>query len=174
MAFYRLGDKTPRIDPTAWVAETATVIGDVILGPDASIWFGTVVRGDNVTLTIGRGSNVQDNCMVHADAGQPTTLGEDVSVGHQAVLHGCTVGDGSLIGIGAVLLNGSRIGRNCLVGARALVTENKTFPDGSLIVGSPAVVVRTLTPEQIANLLRNARHYVDNAARYRAGFARIG
>ena len=156
------------------MAETATVIGDVILGPDASIWFGTVVRGDNVTLSIGRGSNVQDNCMVHADAGQPTTLGEDVSVGHQAVLHGCTVGDGSLIGIGAVLLNGSRIGRNCLVGARALVTENKSFPDGSLIVGSPAVVVRTLTPEQIANLLRNARHYVDNAASYRAGFERIG
>ena len=173
MAIFRLGDKVPRIDPTAWVAESAQVIGEVELGADASVWFGTVVRGDNVLLSIGRGSNLQDNCIVHADAGQPAVIGEEVTVGHQAVLHGCTVGDGSLIGIGAVLLNGARIGRHCLVGARALVTENKSFPDGSLIVGSPAVVVRTLSAEQIEKLLHNARHYVANAARYRSGLALI-
>ena len=174
MALFRLDDKTPTVDPTAWVAESAQVIGAVSLGVDASIWFGAVLRGDTEMLTIGRGSNVQDGSVLHADSGQPTTVGEGVTIGHLVMLHGCTIGDDSLVGIGSVILNGARIGRNCLVGARALVTEGKTFPDGSLIVGSPAVAVRTLTDEQIEGLRRSALHYVENAKRFRAGMVRIG
>ena len=174
MALFRLDDKTPTVDPTAWVAESAQVIGAVSLGVDASIWFGAVLRGDTEMLTIGRGSNVQDGSVLHADSGQPTTVGEGVTIGHLVMLHGCTIGDDSLVGIGSVILNGARIGRNCLVGARALVTEGKTFPDGSLIVGAPAVAVRTLTDEQIEGLRRSALHYVENAKRFRAGMVRIG
>ncbi len=173
MAIFRLDDKTPTLDPTAWVADSAQVIGAVSLGVDASVWFGAVLRGDTELLTVGRGSNVQDGSVLHADAGQPTTIGEGVTVGHLVMLHGCTIGDNSLVGIGSVILNGARIGRNCLVGARSLVTEGKTFPDGSLIVGSPAVAVRTLTDAQIDGLRQSALHYVENARHFRAGLVRI-
>ncbi len=174
MAIFRLDDTTPTLDPTAWVAESAQVIGAVSLGVDASVWFGAVLRGDTEMLTIGRGSNVQDGSVLHADPGRPATVGEGVTIGHLVMLHGCTIGDNSLVGIGSVILNGARIGRNCLVGARALVTEGKSFADGSLIVGAPAVAVRTLTDEQIEGLRQSAQHYVENARRFRAGLVRIG
>jgi len=173
MAVYRLDDEVPQVGANAWVADNATVIGRVTLGEDASVWYGTVVRGDTDRITIGRGSNVQENSVLHADPGFPLTIGDDVTVGHQVMLHGCSVGDGSLIGIGAVVLNGARIGRHCLVGAGALVTEGKVFPDGSLIVGSPAAVRRALSAEQIEGLARTARHYVANARRHRAGLVRV-
>ena len=173
MAIFRLDDVAPSIDPTAWVAESAHVIGSVSLAADTSIWFGAVLRGDSEAIVVGRGSNVQDGSVLHADSGKPTTVGEGVTIGHLVMLHGCTIGDNSLVGIGAVVLNGARIGRNCLVGARALVTEGKTFPDNSLIVGSPATAVRTLTDEQVEGLRWSARHYVENARRFRAGLVRI-
>ena len=173
MAIYRLDDRTPRLHPGAWVADNATVLGDVELDEDANVWFGAVLRGDTERLRVGRGSNVQDGSVVHADPGSPVTIGEDVTIGHMVMLHGCTIGDGSLVGIGSVILNGARIGRHCLVGARSLVTEGKSFPDGSLIMGSPAVVVRALSAEQIEGLRRSAVHYVANAKRYRAGLQRI-
>jgi carbonic anhydrase/acetyltransferase-like protein (isoleucine patch superfamily) len=173
MAIYALGELTPSLEPSSWVADSAQVIGAVTLGADTSVWFNTVLRGDTSTLTIGRGSNIQDNATLHADAGFPLVVGENVTVGHQAVLHGCTVGEGSLIGIQAVVLNGAKIGKHCLVGAGSLVTEGKEFPDGSLIMGSPAKVVRPLTPEQIEGLRQSAKHYVNNAQRYQAGLKKI-
>lgn len=174
MALYALDERTPQVAETAWVAESAQVIGGVALGPDSSVWPGVVIRGDSGPISVGEGSNIQDNSVLHADEGVPLTIGKHVTVGHQVMLHGCTVGDESLIGIGAIVLNNAKIGRNCLVGAGALVTEGKEFPDGSMIVGSPAKVVRQLTPEQIEGLRRSARHYMDNARRYRAGLKKIG
>ncbi|MBC7484319.1 MAG: gamma carbonic anhydrase family protein [Rhizobacter sp.] len=174
MAIYRLDEQTPRLAGTAWVAESAQVIGNVELAEDTSVWFGAILRGDNELLRIGKGSNVQDGAVIHSDPGFPVSLGENVSVGHRVMLHGCTVGDGSLIGIGAVVLNGAKIGRNCLVGAGALVTEGKDFPDGSMIIGSPAKAVRELTLEQIEGLRRGAVHYVQNAKRFKAGLVKIG
>ncbi|WP_343591626.1 gamma carbonic anhydrase family protein [Paracidovorax wautersii] len=174
MALYELDGIAPRVAESAWVADSAEVMGNVALGEDASIWFGAVLRGDNDPITIGTGTNVQDGSVLHADIGQPLTLGDRVTVGHKVMLHGCTIGDESLIGIGAVVLNGARIGRHCLVGAGALVTEGKAFPDGSMILGSPARVVRQLTPEQIEGLRRSAQGYVENARRFRAGLHRIG
>ncbi len=156
------------------MADSAQVIGNVSLAQDVSIWFGTVLRGDTEHMRIGRGSNIQDGSVLHADVGKPLTVGEDVTVGHKVMLHGCTIGDGSLIGIGAVVLNGARIGKYCLVGARALVTEGKEFPDGSMIIGAPAKVVRELTSEQIAGLGDSARRYVENARRFSATLAKIG
>ena len=173
MALYQLDHLIPDIDASAWIADSAQVVGNVRLGPDSSIWFGVVARGDTDTITIGRGTNIQDNSVLHADPGMPLVIGDHVSVGHQVMLHGCTVGDGSLIGIGAVVLNGARIGKNCLVGACALVTEGKEFPDGTMILGSPAKAVRQLSPEQIAGLERSAGHYIDNARRYRSGLKKI-
>ena len=173
MATYVLGNLAPTIDPSAWVADSAQVIGNVSLAQDVSIWFGTVLRGDTEHMRIGRGSNIQDGSVLHADLGKPLTVGEDVTVGHKVMLHGCTIGDGSLIGIGAVVLNGARIGKHCLVGAGALVTEGKEFPDGSMIIGSPAKVTRQLTPEQIAGLHDSARGYVENARRFRATLTKI-
>ena len=173
MAIYQLGDDAPRIAATAWVADTAAVIGRVSLGEGASVWYGAVLRGDNDWITLGARSNVQDGSVLHTDVGFPLTLGDDVTVGHQVMLHGCTVGDGSLIGIQAVVLNGARIGRNCLVGAGAVVTEGKEFPDGSLILGAPAKAVREVTPEQIERLRHGAQHYVENAERHRARLKRI-
>jgi carbonic anhydrase/acetyltransferase-like protein (isoleucine patch superfamily) len=168
MAIYQLGDNhIPRLDDSAWVADSAQVIGRVALAADASIWYGAVLRGDNDWITIGERSNIQDLSVLHTDAGIPLTIGADVTVGHQVMLHGCTVGDGSLIGIQSVILNGARIGKNCIVGAGALITEGKEFPDGVLIVGSPARVVRELTPDQIERLKMSAAHYVDNARRHR-------
>ena len=173
MAIYQLGDDAPRIAATAWVADNAQVIGRVELADDASVWYGAVLRGDNDRITIGARSNVQDGSVLHADAGFPLTLGADVTVGHQAMLHGCTVGDGSLIGIQAVVLNGATIGRRCLVGAGAVVTEGKEFPDGSLILGAPAKAVRSITPEQVERLRFGALHYVENAERHRRQLKRI-
>lgn len=174
MALYRLDDHTPRIASSAWIADSAQVMGNVELQDGASIWFGSVLRGDTELLLIGRGSNVQDGSVIHSDPGFPATLGADVTVGHQVMLHGCTIGDGSLIGIQSVVLNGARIGRHCLVGAGSLVTEGKEFPDGSLIVGRPAKVVRPLTEAQIETLKQMAAHYVANALRFRAGLVRLG
>jgi carbonic anhydrase/acetyltransferase-like protein (isoleucine patch superfamily) len=150
------------------------VMGNVVLAEDSSVWFGAVLRGDTETITVGKGSNIQDGSVLHADVGFPLTLGDNVTVGHQVMLHGCTIGDETLIGIGATVLNGAKIGKNCLVGARALVTEGKEFPDGSMIFGSPAKVVRSLTPEQIEGLRRSAQHYTENAERYRQGLKKIG
>lgn len=173
MAVYQLGEHGPEIAESAWVADSAEVIGRVILGEDASVWFNATLRGDSEQLSIGRGTNIQDGSVLHADAGFPLVLGEGVTVGHQVMLHGCTVGDHSLIGIGAVVLNGARIGKHSLVGAGALVTEGKEFPDGVLIVGSPAKVVRELSLAQIEGLKASARHYIDNSRRYSTGLKKI-
>jgi carbonic anhydrase/acetyltransferase-like protein (isoleucine patch superfamily) len=174
MALYQLDEHRPQVADSAWVADSARVMGMVVLAEDSSVWFGAVLRGDTELIHIGRGSNVQDGTVIHADIGCPVSVGDYVTVGHQVTLHGCTIGDGSLIGIQAVVLNRARIGRHCLVGAGALVTEGKEFPDGSLIMGSPAKVVRQLTPEQIEGLQRSAEHYVDNARRYRQGLEKLG
>lgn len=173
MAVYQLGEWQPDIAESAWVAESAQVVGRVTLEEDVSIWFNAVLRGDSEHLHIGRGTNIQDGSVLHADHGFPLVLGEGVTVGHQVMLHGCQVGDHSLIGIGAVVLNGARIGKNCLVGAGALVTEGKEFPDGSLIMGSPAKVTRELTPEQVAGLKASAAHYIANGRRYAAELKKI-
>jgi carbonic anhydrase/acetyltransferase-like protein (isoleucine patch superfamily) len=174
MAFYELDGMTPQVAASAWVADNAQVIGNVVLGENSSVWFGATLRGDTETITVGRGSNIQDGSVLHADVGYPMTVGENVTVGHQVMLHGCTIGDGSLIGIGAVVLNGVKIGKHCLVGAGSLVTEGKEFPDGSMILGSPARAVKSLTPEQIEGLRMSAKHYTDNAARYRKTLKKIG
>ncbi|QXL85665.1 gamma carbonic anhydrase family protein [Comamonas sp. NLF-1-9] len=173
MAIYALDGLAPQVAATSWVADSAQVMGGVTLQEDSSIWFGAVVRGDTAHITVGAGSNVQDASVLHADEGMPLTIGRDVTIGHMVMLHGCTIGDESLIGIGAVVLNGAKIGKNCLVGAGALVTEGKEFPDGSMIIGSPARVVRTLSVEQIEGLRWSARHYQDNARRFRAGLKRL-
>lgn len=174
MAIYELEGRAPQMAASAWVADSAQVIGDVVLGEDVSIWFGSVLRGDTANLQIGAGSNIQDGSVLHADPGKPLVVGERVTVGHQVMLHGCTIGDESLIGIGAVILNGAKIGKNCLVGAAALVTEGKEFPDGSMIIGSPAKAVRELSPEQIDGLRKSAQHYIDNARRYKSGLRKLG
>ena len=174
MAIYQLGEHAPQIHDTAFVADSADVIGRVHLAEDTSVWFGVVVRGDTDDIRIGRGSNIQDNSVLHTDEGIELVIGENVTVGHQCMLHGCTIGDGSLIGIGAIVLNGAKIGRGCIVGAGALVTEGKEFPDGSMIIGSPAKAMRQLTPEQIEGLRRSALHYTENAERYRKGLKKVG
>ena len=168
MNVHALGDKSPRLPGAGeyWVAPNATLVGDVILKPGASVWFGAVLRGDNEPITVGEDTNIQENSVLHTDMGEPLTLGRGVTVGHMAMLHGCTVGDHSLIGIGAVVLGRARIGNHCLVGAGALITEGKEFPDGSLIVGSPARVVRQLDPGQIEALKASAEHYVQNWKRF--------
>jgi len=173
MAVYRLGGIAPTIAAGAYVAPSATVIGNVVLAAKASIWFGATLRGDNETISIGANSNVQDAAVLHTDPGFPTTLGAHVSVGHQAMLHGCTVGEGSLIGIQAVVLNGAVIGKGCLVGAGAIITERKIFADGCLIFGAPAKVVRELTAEERAKLLETAAIYVRRASDYQAGLQLI-
>jgi carbonic anhydrase/acetyltransferase-like protein (isoleucine patch superfamily) len=173
MAVYQLDDLVPEIADSAWVADSAEVIGNVSLAEDVSIWFNAVLRGDNEPMRIGRGTNIQDGSVLHSDRGSPLSLGEGVTVGHQVMLHGCTIGDHSLIGIGAVVLNGAKIGKSCLVGAGALITEGKEFPDGSMIIGSPAKVVRQLTPQQIEALKLSARHYIENARRYSSGLKKI-
>ena len=174
MAIYELDGVVPRVAASAWVADNAQVMGDVVIGENASVWFGTTVRGDTDTITIGAGSNIQDGSVLHADDGVPLVVGANVTVGHQVMLHGCTIGDGSLIGIGAIVLNGAKIGQHCLVGAGALVTEGKEFPDGSMILGSPARVVKNLSPEQIEGLRQSALHYQQNAERFRQGLKKIG
>ena len=173
MAIYRLGDDVPQLHPTAYVHESATVIGNVRLGENVSVWPQAVVRGDTETITIGARSNVQDGAVLHADEGVPLAIGDDVTIGHQVMLHGCTIGDGTLIGIQAVVLNGARIGRECLVGAGALVTEGKAFADRSLILGSPARVIRQLDDDDLARLRHGAAHYVAEAERYRMTQQRV-
>jgi carbonic anhydrase/acetyltransferase-like protein (isoleucine patch superfamily) len=163
----------PRSDEY-WIAPSASVIGQVTLEKNVSIWFGAVVRGDVEAIVIGQNTNIQDGSVLHADPGYPLSIGSDVTVGHMAMLHGCEIGSNTLIGIGAVVLNGARIGRNCLIGARALVTEGKDIPDGSLVIGAPARVARTLTDEEIEGLARSARRYVANWKRYAAGLASVG
>ena len=173
MAVYQLDEHAPQLGPGAWVAESATVIGRVALGPQASVWYGAVLRGDSDWIRLGARTNVQDGSVLHADAGVPLTLGDDVTVGHQVMLHGCTIGDGSLVGIQAVVLNHARIGRCCVVGAGAVVTEGKAFADYSLIVGAPARVVRSFTPQDFERFTRSAPQYVQLAQRQRAGLRRI-
>lgn len=176
MPVYALDDLEPSLPPKGeyWVAPDAHVIGRVILGADVGIWFGAVLRGDNEPITIGARTNIQEGAMLHADPGMPCTVGEDVTVGHHAILHGCTVGDCALIGMGATVLNRAVIGRHCIVGANALVTEGKAFPDFSLIVGSPAKVVRTLDPGVVEQLKRSASHYVANWKRFAARLRVVG
>ena len=168
MNIHALGDKSPQLPPKGeyWIAPGAWVLGDVILKPGASVWFGAVLRGDNEPITVGENTNIQENSVLHTDMGEPLTLGRGVTVGHMAMLHGCTVGDHSLIGIGAVVLGRARIGKHCLIGAGALVTEGKEIPDGSLVVGSPARIVRQLEPGQMAALEASAEHYVQNWRRF--------
>ncbi|MBS6360759.1 gamma carbonic anhydrase family protein [Burkholderia sp.] len=174
MTIYKLGETAPTIHESVFVADTAAIIGKVVLDENASVWFGATIRGDNEPITVGAGSNVQEGAVLHTDPGYPLTIAENVTIGHQAMLHGCTIGEGSLIGIQAVVLNGAVIGRNCLVGAGAVVTEGKTFPDNSLILGAPAKVVRELSAEDIARLRANAKTYVDRRAHFKEQLVRIG
>jgi carbonic anhydrase/acetyltransferase-like protein (isoleucine patch superfamily) len=167
MSVYLIGDKKPQISASAWVAPNATVIGDVRLAAGSSIWWNAVLRGDNDPISIGENSNIQDGSVLHTDEGVPMNIGANVTVGHLVMLHGCTVGDGSLIGIGSIILNRAVIGRGSIVGANTLIPEGKTYPDRVLIVGSPGKVVRELNDEEVARLLGSAAHYVDNARRYR-------
>ena len=174
MALYELDGVAPQLAPGAYVADNAQVIGSVVMGENASIWFGVVARGDSDTLTIGRNSNIQDLSVLHADPGCPLTIGDNVTVGHQVMLHGCTVGDNTLIGIQAVVLNNAKIGRNSIVGAGSVVTEGKEFPDNSLIIGAPAKLVRTLDDAAAAKLKKTAEHYVENGRRFAKGLRKIG
>ncbi|MDZ5698916.1 gamma carbonic anhydrase family protein [Chelativorans sp. M5D2P16] len=173
MSVYAFGDISPRLPAGfCWIAPTAAVIGNVRLEEDSSVWFGAVLRGDNEPITVGVGANIQDNAVLHTDPGFPTTLARFCTIGHSAVVHGCTIGENSLVGMGATVLNGARIGRNCLIGANALVTEGKEIPDGSLVLGAPAKVVRRLDEEAQAKLAETARHYVENAKRFATGLNR--
>jgi carbonic anhydrase/acetyltransferase-like protein (isoleucine patch superfamily) len=156
-----------------WIAPNASVIGNVALAEDCGIWFGATLRGDNERISLGARSNIQEGCTLHTDIGFPLEIGEDCTIGHNAILHGCTIGAGSLIGMGAIVLNGARIGRGCLVGAGALVTEGKVFPDHCLIVGSPAKPIRTLSEDNIAQLKFSAAHYVENWRRFAKGLSEI-
>lgn len=166
MSFYALDNKTPRCDATAFVAPNAAVIGDVTLGKDASIWFGAVIRGDNDSIVIGEGTNIQENCVLHTDPGFAMQIGEHVTVGHLVMLHGCTIGSGTLVGMHSTILNGAQIGEQCLIGAGSVVTSNKTFPPRSLILGSPAKVVRPLSDEEIVGLAESSRGYIERKTRY--------
>jgi carbonic anhydrase/acetyltransferase-like protein (isoleucine patch superfamily) len=175
MTIFALGDDMPQIHDSAYAADSASIIGKVVLGKDVSVWPQAVLRGDNgERIEVGERSNIQDGAILHTDPGFALSIGEDVSVGHQAMLHGCSVGSGTLIGIQAVVLNGASIGRNCLVGAGAVVTERKVFPDRSLIVGAPAKVLRELTETEIAGLQNNATDYVERGRRYREQLTRVG
>ncbi|MDZ4396025.1 gamma carbonic anhydrase family protein [Cypionkella sp.] len=166
---YALDGIAPQIDPSAWVADTAVLIGKVTLEADANIWFGANLRGDNEEIRVGRGSNIQENSVLHTDMGYPLTIGANCTIGHKAMLHGCTIGEGSLIGMGATILNGAKIGKGCLIGAGALITEGKEIPDGSLVMGAPGKVVRQLDAEAQARLLKSAEGYQANARRFAKG-----
>lgn len=174
MPIYQLGEFAPLIDPTAYITDSATLIGQVHVQARASVWFNVTIRGDNEPIVIGEGSNVQEGSVLHADPGFPLTLGKEVTIGHMAMVHGCTIGDGALIGIQAVVLNGAKIGKNCVVGAGALVTEGKEFPDNSLIVGSPAKAIRTLSDEEIRRFHGAAESYLRRSVEFREKLKRIG
>lgn len=167
MSIYRIGNKYPSLAPGVWIAPNATIIGDVRLAANVSIWFNAVLRGDNDPITIGENTNIQDGSVLHTDEGVPMNLGRDITVGHMVMLHGCMIGDGTLVGIKSVVLNGAVIGKHCLIGANTLIPEGKVIPDRSLVMGSPGKVVRELTDDQLARFARNASHYVKNAERYR-------
>ena len=173
MAIYQFEDRIPDVDSSAFVADSASVIGSVKLGMGSSVWYGAVIRGDNEPISVGQNSNVQEGSTLHTDPGFPCTIGSNVTIGHQAMLHGCTVGDGSLIGIQAVVLNGAVIGKQCLIGAGALITEGKQIPDRSLVLGSPGKVVRQLTDEDLARMQRNAEVYVRKAQAFKKSLKKI-
>jgi len=170
---YELDGVTPQIDPSAWVAPDANIIGRVVLEAASSVWFGATLRGDNEEIRVGAGSNVQESCVLHTDMGFPLVIGAECTIGHKAMLHGCVIGDGTLIGMGATILNGAKIGRGCLIGARALITEGKEIPDGSLVMGSPGKVIRELDEAARARLLKSAAGYRANALRFRAGLRAV-
>ena len=167
MAIYELDGVKPQCDPDSWVADNAVVIGNIVMKRGASVWFGATLRGDNDPITIGENSNVQDGSVLHTDVGQPLDIGANCTIGHMVMLHGCTIGDGSLVGIGSVVLNGAVIGKNCLIGAGSLIPEGRVIPDNSLVMGQPGKVVRELSPEQAARVALGAAHYVANWQRYR-------
>jgi len=172
---YELDDRKPKLlDPSAWVAPSAAVIGDVEVAAQASIWFNVTARGDNDPITIGEGSNVQDNSVLHTDFGMPLIIGKGVTIGHKVMLHGCIIGDNSLIGMGSTILNGAKVGENTIVGANSLITEGKKIPSGVLVVGSPARVVRELRPEEIKMIETSKQVYIDNAKRFRSGLKEVG
>jgi len=173
MAIYRLGERVPSIHPTAWVADSADLIGLVELRENASVWFNAALRGDNEPIVVGANSNVQEGAVLHTDPGSPLVIGEWVTVGHQAMLHGCTIGEGSLIGIQAIVLNGAKIGRNCLIGAGALIGEGKEIPDNSVVLGAPGRVVRQLSDEDAARIRAGTLTYVERARYYREALNRI-
>jgi carbonic anhydrase/acetyltransferase-like protein (isoleucine patch superfamily) len=175
MPIYALGGHAPDLPAsgTYWIAPDAHVIGKVVLGADVGIWFGSVLRGDNEVITVGKASNIQEGAMLHTDPGHPVMIGEGCTIGHHAIIHGCSIGNNSLVGMGATILNGAKIGNNCLVGANALVTEGKEFPDNSLIVGSPARVIRTLDDQAIEGLKRSAANYVANWQRFARDLKRL-
>lgn len=166
MPIYRLDQHSPQLAERTYVAPSAVLIGQVTLHTGANVWFGAVLRGDNEPITVGENSNIQENCVLHTDVGAPLTIGKNVTIGHSVTLHGCTIGDNSLIGMGAIVLNHAKIGANSIVGASALVTEGKEYPDGALLVGSPAKVLRMLTDEEIARLSNNAHHYATRGQHY--------
>ncbi len=168
MTLYSLGDLTPHIDDDTWIAPDANVIGNVVMEAGASVWFGSTLRGDNEVIHIGAGTNVQENTVMHTDIGFPLTIGAGCTIGHKVMLHGCFIGENSLIGMGATVLNGAKIGKNCLIGAGALITEGKEIPDGSLVMGAPGKVVRQMDEQGIAGLKASALHYQDNMRRFRA------
>ena len=170
---YQLEDAVPQIHASAWVAENATLAGQITLQKDVSIWFNAVLRAEHAPITVGEGSNIQDGTVCHVDPGMPLTIGRSVTVGHKVMLHGCTIGDESLIGINAVILNGAKIGRHCLIGANSLIPEGKEIPGGSLVMGSPGKIVRTLSEAQIEGLKASAMHYVENGRRYKASLVRV-
>jgi carbonic anhydrase/acetyltransferase-like protein (isoleucine patch superfamily) len=174
MAIYQLGDLVPSIHPDAYISPEATIIGNVTIGAFSSVWPGVVIRGDNDSITIGAGTSIQEGTVLHIDEGCPLKIGDNVTIGHQAMLHGCTVEDGALIGIQAVILNNAVIGKSCLVGAGAVVTEGKEFPPGSLIIGAPAKVARELSPENIARLKMSAEHYIERASTFKKSLKKIG
>ena len=174
MPIYQLGEHQPQIAASAYITESANLIGKVMIGEQASIWFGCTLRGDNELINISAGSNVQENCVLHTDPGCPLHVGKNVTIGHQVMLHGCTIGDGSLVGIQAIVLNRAVIGKNCLVGAGSLVTEGKVFPDNSLILGSPAKLVRTLSEEEIGQLQQAAAIYIQRGQEFKTELTRIG
>lgn len=167
MSLYALGDIAPQIADDAWVAPGCHLIGDIVLEEKTSVWFGSTLRGDNERITVGAGTNVQENTVMHTDMGSPLVIGPGCTIGHKVMLHGCVIGENTLIGMGATILNGAVIGRNCLIGAGALITENKVIPDGSLVMGAPGKVVRELDAKAIAGLRMSALHYQENAARFR-------
>lgn len=174
MTIYALGEFSPQIHPDSWVAPDANLIGKVAMEEGSSVWFGSTIRADHEEIRIGAGSNVQENCVMHIDAGYPLTIGKNCTIGHKVMLHGCTIGDNSLIGMGATVLNGAKIGKNCLIGAGALITENKEIPDNSLVMGAPGRVVRELDEAAAQRITWSAMHYQENMRKFRDTLKPVG